>query len=65
MNERTKIIYTLDLRLALLKRGFEPVFEIPNPKKPEFMAWVYERTPEFDAAFYELYGAKRGGNRSE
>ena len=63
MDTRTKIIYTLNLRLALLKRGFEPVFEIPNPKKPEYRAWVYERTPEFNAAFDELYSALKGGNR--
>ena len=63
--DETKIVYTLNFRLALKKKGFEPVFEIPNPRKPEFMAWVYERTPAFDEAYEEIYAKIREAKKNE
>lgn len=51
---KQKIIYSLKIHLALCKRGFNPISVMPNPKKPEFNCWVYERTPALDLAFDEI-----------
>ena len=50
MPNANKIIYSLRVYLALKERGIEPIATTNNPNKPNFLCWIYERTPEFVAA---------------
>ena len=51
-----KIIYSLRVYLELKERGFDPIATSQNPQKPNFLCWIYERTPELDVALNELIG---------
>lgn len=57
-----KIIYSLQIHIALRMAGFEPVFEMPNPRKPQYTCWIYENSPEleevFDRCIIEMEAAK-------
>lgn len=46
-----KTIFSLRIRLALRDVGFEPIMESDNPYKEGLKCWVYEETPDFQAAF--------------
>ncbi len=45
MPNANKIIYSLRVYLELKDRGIEPIATTSNPQKPNFMCWIYERTP--------------------
>lgn len=45
-----KIIYSLRVFLALTERGFEPIATTKNPAHEDFMCWIYDYTPELEAA---------------
>ena len=51
-----KIIYSLRVHLELTKRNIYPVATTPNPWKPNFMCWIYEKTPELDEALTAILG---------
>lgn len=51
-----KIIYSLRIYLELKERGIEPVATTENPKKSNFICWIYEKTPELDIALKEIMG---------
>lgn len=46
-----KTIYSLRIRLALRKQGFEPIMEFDNEYRPGLKCWVYEETPDFIDTF--------------
>lgn len=46
-----KVIYSLRIHLYLQEKGFFPLSEMKNPKKPQFNCWVYEASPEFLEVF--------------
>lgn len=41
-----KIIYSLQIHIALQAQGFNYITEMKNPKNPKLNCWVYEETPE-------------------
>lgn len=49
-------VYSLRVRIALRKRGFEPLYEEDNVYKPGLKCWVYLNTSEFYEAFSEILG---------
>ena len=59
-NAKYKIIYSLQLHIALKALGFAHETEMKNPKNPRFNCWVYEETPELLKAFDSLV---KGGSR--
>lgn len=61
-NAKYKIIYSLQIHIALQAQGFAHETEMKNPKNPRFNCWVYKETPELLAAFDSLVkgGCKHG-----
>ena len=47
MEKKTFIVYMPNIANALIKEGFEVLEIIPNPKKPQYNAFVFEATQEF------------------
>lgn len=54
-----KMVYSLRVRIALRKEGFEPVWESDNPYKMGLRCWAYEETPAFAAAFSKILSGGR------
>lgn len=48
------IVYKLKLAMALMKKGHKPSLTLPNPANPNFICWVFEKTPEFIKDFEQL-----------
>lgn len=44
-----KIIYTRKIATKLIEMGHIPVGTVPNPSKPQFLTWVFQCTPKFNA----------------
>lgn len=62
-NTKFKIIYSLQIHIALQAQGFTHETEMKNPKNPRFNCWVYEETPELLKAFDKLVrGGRTYGN---
>jgi hypothetical protein len=57
-----KIIYSLQIHIALQSLGFAPVTEMKNPKNPKYNCWVYEESKELLEAFDALLTRKECGN---
>lgn len=56
---KTKIILSLHIADELIKKGF-PVIEVkPSRKVRGRVAFVFELTPEFDAALTEISGRRK------
>ena len=53
-NVKYKIIYSLQIHIALQSMGFAHETEMKNPKNPRVKCWVYEETPELVKAFDSL-----------
>lgn len=53
-NAKYKIIYSLQIHIALQSMGFTHQTEMKNPKNPRFNCWVYKETPELLRAFDSL-----------
>lgn len=51
MPMQKRIVYSLRVFTELKEKGFDPVATSQNPFKDKFICWVYDKTPEFDAAF--------------
>lgn len=51
---KTFIVYMPYLAAALRKKGFKIIEVIPNEKKPQYDAYVFENTPELQEAFSSL-----------
>lgn len=49
-----KIIYSLKINIGLQQKGFKPIAQLPNPKKPGFTCWVYEWSDEIQKCFLDL-----------
>lgn len=59
---KQKIVYSLRIFLELQKMGFNPIATTTNPSNQNLMCWIFEKTPEFDAA---LTAAIEGGGSCE
>lgn len=51
-----KIIYSMRIFLTLQEQGFYPIATMPNPRNPQLICWIYERSDAFDVAFEKLMG---------
>ena len=60
-----KVIYSLKIHIALRMAGFEPVFEMPNPRKPQYTCWIYEDTPELEEVFDKCIREMEAGRDEE
>lgn len=61
-NSKVKIIYSLQIHIALQSQGFQYITEMKNPRNPRFNCWVYAETPELLAAFDALVkGGRKDG----
>jgi hypothetical protein len=60
-----KVIYSLKIHIALRMAGFEPVFEMPNPRKPQYTCWIYEDTPELEEVFDRCIREMEAGRDEE
>lgn len=49
-----KIIYSLQIHIALQSQGFKFITEMKNPSNQRFNCWVYEETDELLEAFDAL-----------
>lgn len=49
-----KIIYSARVMAQLTEMGFKPSYSMPNPYKPQFTCWVYERDDKFDSALSKV-----------
>ena len=58
MKTNTFIVYMPKIAAALRKRGFRILEVIPNDKKPQFDAYVFEDCPEFRKVFSEIVNNK-------
>ena len=56
MPNANKIIYSLRVYLQLKEIGIEPIATTNNPNKPNFLCWIYKKTPELIAALEEIMG---------
>ena len=55
-NQKVKIVYSLQIHIALQQQGFVHITEMKNPQNPHLNCWVYAATPDFIAAFEALMG---------
>lgn len=55
----TKIIYTRRIALKLVEMGHIPAGTMPNPSKPQFMCWIFNRTPKFDQDLAKVLTASK------
>lgn len=51
---KTFIVYMPKIAYTLVKRGFPIIEVIPNPKKPQYKAFVFEETQDFLKTFTEI-----------
>ena len=61
-NSKYKIVYSLQIHIALQAQGFKYITEMKNPSNNRYNCWVYEETPEFLKAFYAL---TEGGRKND
>lgn len=54
-----KIIFSKQIMLGLLEKGFRPIESFPNPTNPKYLAWAFEESDALEEAFAEVL-AKRG-----
>ena len=51
-------VYTIRLAHYLTSKGFAILRTTQDVKKPEFLNWYFEKTPELEAAIAEYIAAK-------
>lgn len=56
-----KTIFPFWIKAKLDKLGFIPITEEEDKRKPGFKCWIYENTPEFQAAFTRILKEGRDG----
>ena len=63
MEQDYRIVQSVRVAKALLKRGFVPKKRVKNLLDPELYCWLFERSEEFDKVFSDLLEDLRGGKR--
>ena len=58
METNTFIVYMPKIAAALRRQGFQILEVIPNEKKPQYDAYVFEDCPEFRKAFSNIVKQK-------
>lgn len=49
-----QIIYSMRVMARLVELGFQPIATIPNPQDNKYTSWLFQRTPELEAALMEI-----------
>ena len=44
--------------MPLIEMGNVPVGTMPNPSKPEFLCWIFAKTPKFERDLQTVLGDK-------
>lgn len=60
----TRPIYTMRMARHLIDIGFEPVAMLPNPKDLHKDVWIFNKTPELEAACAEYIKAKESDKKN-
>lgn len=58
MEIKTFVVYMPKIAAALRQQGFKILEVIPNEKKPQYDAYVFEDCPEFRKAFSNIVKQK-------
>jgi hypothetical protein len=61
MKDKTYRIYSRWLALALRKKGFKIVNTDINEYHPEYTVWIFENSPELQAAITQLSNTHKRG----
>ena len=56
-----RIVYSMRIMKELVARGHVPIATMPNPRRQDFICWVFENTPEFQKDMDELAGGASHG----
>lgn len=62
-NDKYIIVYKMTLAIELMKRGHKAIATMPNPNKPGFTSWVFEKSENFLQDLKELKGGRRNGTK--
>ncbi|MBE7004186.1 MAG: hypothetical protein E7425_07875 [Ruminococcaceae bacterium] len=67
MKTRQRMIYTYGMAQALINQGFMPVSQAPNARDMTKTVWLFDSTPEFEAACadYIAESARAKANKPE
>lgn len=60
MVQSTKIIFSRRIKDLLVEKGFRPIRQFEDVKRPGFWVWEFQATPAFLAAFAEVAYKKEG-----
>lgn len=55
-NSNFAIVYKMSYAMALIEKGHKVISTMPNPQKPQLMAWIFEKTERFERDFSLLKG---------
>lgn len=55
-NSKYVTVYRMNIAMDLIKMGHKVVSTIPNPKRPDFSVWIFERDETFTEDFDRLLG---------
>ena len=59
METKNKIIYTRRIAMQLIEMGHVPAGTMPNPSKPEFLAWIFTVNPKFERDLSIVLGVEK------
>lgn len=57
-----KIIYSMKIMEQLVERGYYPEYSMPNPKNSYYTCWIFNISPDFQAALDDIM---KGGSPHE
>ena len=60
MVQSTKIILSRTIKDLLIEKGFQPIRQFEDVKRPGFWVWEFQADPAFLAAFAEVAYKKEG-----
>jgi len=60
-NNQYFTIYNMKYAIELQKKGHQVVAQMPNPKKPEFICWVFQVDETLHSDLEALKGGSRNG----
>lgn len=61
MEKKTFTVYMPRIAVELRKKGFKIIEVVPNERKPQYDAYVFEDTPAFQAAFTTIMKNREKG----
>jgi hypothetical protein len=65
MSKRYKTVYSRDVTLALMCRGFGFYKRVRNPDNPQLHCWLFEDTKGFRKAFNEIVASSKASKSNK